>query len=237
LRLLVFDVLRKNPQTHVHAVENEIRQVADDYERRDVLTLHEIVWDLLIQGVLAPGKNSLNLNLPFIHVTEYGARCLDDGTIQAHDPDGYIARLAATVGESLDPLIVEDIREGLLCFLAGRYSASLVMLGRAVETLLAQVASAANLSTVEREAPPSLRCDAVQRAIAERALPGDLLEASSVLLSDFQSVLRTTRSRFGAPRSLTVDRDTMLARLLLFPNQCRIAYDLARRLERDSGSI
>ena len=66
LSLLVFDVLRKNPQTHVHAVENEIRQIADDYDRHDVLTLHEIIWDLLVQGVLAPGKNSLNLNLPFV---------------------------------------------------------------------------------------------------------------------------------------------------------------------------
>ncbi|MBU0595900.1 hypothetical protein KJ567_04370, partial [Candidatus Bipolaricaulota bacterium] len=77
IRELTLQVLQKNPQTHVHMIENEIRQLTNEYDRHDTLALQEVVWDLLVQGVLAPGKNSLNLNLPFVHVTEYGACCLD----------------------------------------------------------------------------------------------------------------------------------------------------------------
>ncbi|MCK5248125.1 hypothetical protein KAR02_14570, partial [Candidatus Bipolaricaulota bacterium] len=90
LRPYVFEILKKTQQTHFHAIENDLRKVVESYERHDVLTLQEILWELLVQGVLAPGKNSLNLNLPFVHLTEYGSQCIEDGRILAHDPDRYV---------------------------------------------------------------------------------------------------------------------------------------------------
>ena len=125
LRAVVFDVLRKTPHTHFRAVENDVRKASETYERRDVLLLNEILWELLRQGILAPGKNSLNPDLPFIHVTDYGTRCLDAGAVIAHDPDRYIEHLRAETEGRAPESVYESARIGLLSYLDGRFEASM----------------------------------------------------------------------------------------------------------------
>jgi len=234
LRRLIFDALRKNPQTHVHAIENEIRQVAEEYERHDVLSLHEIVWDLLVQGILAPGKNSLNLNLPFVHVTEAGAAYLDDGTIEVYDPEGYVARLAAQTEHRISLSVMAEAREALLCFLAGRYAASLSMLARGVEALFDEILVAAGTQVTDPLAPCDRR-GVVANALGCANLPAETAEHVTVCLDDLHAIVRTLRDPSSRPKVATLNRDTVLARLLMFPNQCRIAYDVIALLHSTPG--
>jgi len=244
LRPLVLESLRKTPQTHLHAIETEIRRRTDDYERHDVLALQEILWDLLVQGVLAPGKNSLNLDLPFVHVTEYGVSCLENGAILAHDPDGYVARLEANCGDTADPHLIETTREALLAFLAGRYPSSVVMLGRSAETLLARLAGAL-IRHAKRTGHGVQRLQAARsdprrlgstllRTLASRRLPSPLADEYEANLRGLQTVIDGSRSTNGRARLPSADRETVLAYLLLFPGQCRFVYDLIAHLEGES---
>ena len=245
LRERVFQSLKKNPQTHVHTIENEIRQHAEGFERHDTLTLQEVVWELLVQGVLAPGKNSLNLNLPFVHLTEYGARCVDDGTILVHDPDGYVARLIETCGGRRDDVVVESAREGLLAFLAGHHAAALVMLARAAETLIdllfETVARQGRHSDLEAQAlepcgaAPRARYDALHRALDPSTLTQQLAEELEPRLSGLQALIDLSRAETGRPRVPTSTRDDVLARFLMLPEQCRFVHDLIDHLERPSA--
>lgn len=246
LRPLVFDVLRKTPQTHLHAIENELRQRFEAYERSDVLALHEVVWELLIQGVLAPGKNSLNLNLPFVHVTEYGVRCLDDGSILAHDPDGYIARLSSEIpqadeGQGLQ--VVEAAREGLLSFLAGCYAASAICFARAAEILIdllvaatlraARRAHRGTHSLEESGHSPKAGLRAVMRSSVVRHLPEPWVDDLEPHLSGLLTLFQRSHSESGSPRHPHIDRDQTLAYILLFPTQCRFVYHLISHIERE----
>ena len=230
IRELALQVLQKNPQTHVHMIENEIRQLTDDYHRHDTLGLQEVVWDLLVQGVLAPGKNSLNLNLPFVHVTEYGTRCLDDGAIRAHDPEGYAAHLAASCGKDAGSPFIQTARESQLAFLAGRFVASVVMLARAAEMLIGQASRTLDIT----ENDPRTQLAGVVDALESRQLPAALQEAQASYLAGLRTLLDLSRSADGQPLVAAVDRDQVLAYLLLFPTQCRFVYDLVSHLEGDS---
>ena len=236
VRELALQVLQKNPQTHVHMIENEIRQLTDDYDRHDTLTLQEVTWELLVQGVLAPGKNSLNLNLPFVHVTEYGARCLDDGAIRAHDPEGYAAQItsigpAGNAGDEVDTILIESAREAQLCFLAGRLTAAIVMLARASEALVHRLAKA--LDAVAPE--PKVELASIVERLAARDLPPALAEQYQPQLAGLRSLLDLSRSDDGDPLVASIERDQVLGRLLLFPVQCRFVYDLVTHLEGDSS--
>ena len=241
LRPLVFDILKKNPQTHLHAIENELRQRVEDYERSDVLWLHEIVWELLVQGVLAPGKNSLNLNLPFVHVTDYGGRCLDDGSILAHDPDGYVARLVDRIGTAEDALVIESAREGLLCFLSGRHPAAVICLAHAAEALFDRLIASlihagrrSGRSTKSLEAcgrGPKVRYRAIERSAGSRKLSGDLADQFDPQLVGLQTLIGLARTDAGAPRLPSADRERTLAYLLLFPGQAQFVYHLIERIE------
>jgi hypothetical protein len=204
LRPLVFDALRRTPQTHVHAIETEIRQRAEGYERGDALLVQEVVWELLLQGVLAPGKNSLNLHLPFVHVTEFGQKCLDEGAIAAYDPDGYVARLRSETEERISGDVLESARDALLSFHRGLFRASLILLSRAAAQVFGEVrhaedhASSATLPTEEAEQG----------------------------LAELEALARLAHSAAGDPRVPVTDRESTLGRLLLFPAQCRFAYTL-----------
>lgn len=246
MRPLVFEILRKTPQTHLHAIETEIRKRIDDYERHDVLTLQEIVWDLLVQGVLAPGKNSLNLNLPFVHVTEFGARCLEDDAIRAHDPDGYIARLEEGCGGDADPDLIETSREALLAFLAFRYPSSAILLGRAAEILFDRLADALirhgrrtgrGVRRLEQaRSVPSRLAATVLRTAASRPLPPELADRTDPSLRGLLTLVELAHPTGNRSRLPRVDRDTVHAYLLLFPGHCRFVHDLIAYLDGESAA-
>src|SRR5262245_3178620 len=61
----------------------------------DETLLLEVIWSLIIQGILVPGTNDTNPNLPFIRLTEYGQRCVREERLLPHDPDGYLREFHA----------------------------------------------------------------------------------------------------------------------------------------------
>jgi len=244
LRPWVLEILRRMPQTHLHAIEAEIRKLTDDYERHDALVLQEILWEFLVQGVLAPGKNSLNLNLPFVHLTDFGSEALEGGDICAHDPEGYVNRLRASCGEGVDPDLVETAREALLAFLAGRYPSSAVVLARAAAILLHRL----GLSLIEHgkrvgrgvkrleaaRSDPSRLVAVIRRTLPSgRSLP-ELEEDAEAHLRGLETLLDAacpSGERLRLPRT---DRETALAHLLLFPSHARFVHHLIEHLERGS---
>jgi hypothetical protein len=246
LRGLVFEILRKSPQTHLHAIENEIRRRREDYTRGDSLTLSEIVWELLVQGVLAPGKNSLNLNLPFVHATEYGSRSLEEGSIISHDPDGYVRRLIEHTGGRADRFTVETAREAALCFTAGRYQATIVILARAAEHLFDLLAGAiiemgrrTGRGTKRIESAgrrPEARYREIHRILFSKgktSLGEDELEPH---IAGLHNVIILSRTEEGEPRIPVIDGERARGYLLLLPEGCRSIYRLIDILNgRSSG--
>lgn len=246
LRPHIFQILKKTPQTHFHAIENDLRKTVESYERHDVLILQEVLWDLLIQGVLAPGKNSLNLNLPFVHVTEYGAQCLEDGRILVHDPDSYIEHLQETAGKEIDDVVLHSVREALAVFLSGSAFSAVILLARAAEHLFDRLAATLiraghrdRRGTKQLEEWPRFsrrRTDAVIRSIQHRSLPPRLDESIELQLNGLLALIQLSRNRDGSPRWTTPSRDQVRGFLLLFPDQCAFVYHLIDALEGKAAS-
>ena len=246
LRPYVFEILKKTPQTHFHAIENDLRRLVESYERHDVLTLQEVLWELLVQGVLAPGKNSLNLNLPFVHLTEYGAQCLDDGRILVHDPDHYIARLTETTDSVIDDLVLHSVREALAVFITGSWTASVILLARAAEYLFDRLADV--LIDVQKHdedkshdlaAEPRSsrsRAQAVIQTLGDLSLPANIGESIEPQLNGLLSLIQHSRNQNGSPRWPRPSRDQVLGFFLLFPDQCAFVYHLMNALGGEAAS-
>jgi len=249
LRPLVLEILRQNAQTHFNAVELQIKNLTSDYQRYDALKLQEIIWELLIQGVLAPGKNSLNINLPFIHLTEYGVQCLEEDALLLHDPDGYLKRLQQRVGQGqpLDEVVLTYVRESLLTFLAGHYLAATVMLGVASGRcldLLTQVYLNAISDKGRKEAfekkviqagrSIKLRFDALQSELLALTLPVKLKDTLDIQLTGIFTLIRYSWNDAGHPTARMVDRDVAHGNLLAFPRYCQRIYELIDHFQSNS---
>jgi|Deesub1362A_J573_1020465.scaffolds.fasta_scaffold03420_7 hypothetical protein len=240
LRAFVLEALRQEPSTQFGNVHRKVRDLAPDYNGpRDDLIVREIIWELLVQGVLAPGINRVNLEFPWIHVTGYGMECLNANTILPHDPDGYLERLQQQVGRPLDDIVLTYVRESLLTFLAGHYLAATVLLGVAsercidllIETYLSAIADANRRATFKKKVKQAgrsvkRRFDALRDELLALALPLELQDALDIQLSGIFTLIRYSRNDAGHPTGRTVDRDVAYGNLLLFPQYCKRAYDL-----------
>jgi hypothetical protein len=246
LRPYVFEILKMTPQTHFHAIENDVRKLVESYERHDVLTLQEILWELLVQGVLAPGKNSLNLNLPFVHLTEYGSQCLEDGRILAHDPDQYVERLMETIDTEIDALVLSSVREALTVFLAGSCLSAVVLLARAAEYLFDRLADtligeghpddkeARELGASPRFSRSQARI--VIQSLRYRSFSADVSESIEPQLNGLLALIQLSRNENRSPRWIQSSRDQVLGFFLLFPEQCALVYHLMNAIEGEAAS-
>ena len=238
LRPLVLDVLRRQPQTQFVNVEDGIRSLVPNHQFYDTLKLRDIMWELLIQGIIAPGLDNSNLNLPFIHVTEYGVKCIEANTILPHDPDGYLERLEQLVGQPLDDTVLRYTREGLLTFLGGHYFSATVMLGVAseqcidllIEAYTNAIADTRQKATfvkkVEQGRSVKNRFDKLRNELLTLKLPPTLMDALDIQLSGIFTLIRYSRNDAGHPTGRAVDRDMAHGNLLLFPQYCKRVYDL-----------
>ena len=97
-----------------------------------IFLAEEIFWRLVVEGIVAPGMDSMNPNLPFFHVTDYGRLVLQSPEPQPYDPAGYLSQLAERV-HTLDATVKSYLAESLETFRKGNHVASMVMLGIAAE--------------------------------------------------------------------------------------------------------
>jgi hypothetical protein len=248
LRPLILEILRKNPQTHTNAIEHQVKALVEDYDRHDALKLQEVVWELLVQGILAPGKNSSNLHLPFVHVTDYGTRVLEEDSFLLHDPDGYLERLVSRLPQPVDAILLCFVREGLASFLVGRHLGTVVALGlageRGLDLLVAALAHGlrdkrdrAALRRAVKQAGRSVerRCDAIVPYLRALSLPQPLRDVLRVDFPNLVTLLRLTRDPDGLPVESSVDRDTAHAALLIFPGVAERLFALMEYLASPRG--
>jgi hypothetical protein len=144
VRRIFFDWLRSDPGANqlntTGASYERFVEYANNNRQPHVLAFHviEVFWQLLIEGIVAPGMNSSNQNLPWFHLTEYGKKVLKDEAGHPHDEAGYLARVRTRVPQP-DQTVLAYLSEALTAFRRGTPVASTVMLGIAAERVFLMV--------------------------------------------------------------------------------------------------
>jgi hypothetical protein len=206
--------------------------------RRPLMFLaQEVFWQLVVEGILAPGMDSHNLNLPWFHITEHGRKVLASSEPQPYDPTGYLARLRERV-PAPDPTVVAYLAEGLETFRKSNFVASTVMLGIAAERvflLLCDSLFAALSNAAEKTAfaklldrfPIKPKLDWVQNKIQQiqKQAPAGFPENATIMLVAIYDLMRTQRNELGHPREAppNVHRQDGFVNLQIFPRYYEIA--------------
>jgi hypothetical protein len=206
----------------------------------DQSILLEVIWSLIVQGVLVPGLDDANQSWPFVRLTKYGEQCVAENRILPHDPDSYIAELISSVPDA-DPTIVEYVTESLQCYIHGLYRAGAVMLGgaseKAILILVETYLNSIDDSTArERFAREYQKTQSIFRkyelfdrqfdAIKSR-MPRSTVENIDSLLRGVFDLIRSSRNDAGHPASgIPVDQDVLYSHLRLFVPYCERIYCL-----------
>ena len=110
-----------------------------DIADEDANLVNEIVWDLIIERVLAIGHNKTNPDWPFLRLTEYGKRLSQSGeSVIIHDVDGMVGLLKESAPQC-NSIIIAYYAECLGTYRINSLLASSVMLGCAAEKLMCEL--------------------------------------------------------------------------------------------------
>lgn len=206
---------------------------------RDYGRVQSIIWNLIIEGVVRPGLNDgSNNDLPFFHVTDFGKQRLKDGPKSPYDPDGYLKRLRADVGE-IDPTIVTYLNESLHTFRIGCLLSSTISLGCASEMALLLLISA-YADALPESMQDKFRKNTEGRMIKRQfdefrkmhdshlkdRLPSDLADGLDITLNAVFEMIRSQRNDAGHPTGREVSREQTYASLVIFPAYLKKVYDL-----------
>lgn len=209
-------------------------------ERGESALIHEVIWSLIVQGILVPGLNDDNKEWPFIRLTDYGRRCIEKEAVLPHDPDQYLDDFCHNVTNA-DPVIVQYLTEALQCFLRDLQRAAAVMLGAASEkAILLLIDSYVNaIADPSRKAQTEnhvAKANSIYRKFdvfekgfptAKGNMPRTLIDNTDSLLRGVFDLIRNSRNEAGHPASgEIISRDTNYSHLRLFTPYCQRIYGL-----------
>lgn len=193
-------------------------------------------YDLFRQGQLSWGKNLMNPNAPFCHLTDRGRETLRNISRDPANPDGYMAHLLSRT--TLNPISESYIREALQTYNANLFKATAVMVGCAAESISLELRDkiVSKLKSLPQDVPENLqdwRIRTVLQAIQDvlepqkSKMPRDLREAYGSYWPAFTQQIRTVRNEAGHPLSVDpVTADTVHSSLLIFPELALLSANL-----------
>jgi hypothetical protein len=221
------------PRTYASGAEQSL-------EKGDRSVILEVIWSLIVQGILVPGLDDSNQTWPFLRLTEYGKRCVEEDRFLPHDPDGYISELQQAV-LNVDKTITEYVTESLQCYIHGLNRAAAVMLGGASEKAVLLLIEAYRdsigddarkqrfESEIEKAQSIFRKYDLFDKQFStiKRSMPKPITENIDSLLRGVFDLIRNIRNEAGHPASGTfVDRDVVYSHLRLFIPYCQRIYGL-----------
>jgi hypothetical protein len=203
-----------------------------DQERTLIL---EVVWSLIIQGILIPGLSDSNQGWPFLRLTEYGQRCVQEDRILPHDPEGFLREFNREV-PTADPTLVEYLTEALQCYIRGLHRSAAVMLGGAsekavlllIESYARSIADSGSKqsfqSKLEKAQSIFRKYELFDQRFAglKQRMPGDLTDNVDSQLRGVFDLIRGSRNDAGHPAiGSSVNRDAVYSHLRLFTPYCK----------------
>jgi hypothetical protein len=209
-------------------------------DRGDAGLINEVIWSLIVQGILVPGLDDSNQLWPFLRLTEYGRQCVAQGYILPHDPDHYLREFREVV-PSIDSVVLEYLTEALQCYLYGINRAAAVMLGGASEQAVlllfeSSINSVGDPATKTRYEAELGKAQSIYRkyeiydkrfATVRSLVPKALSDNIDSLLRGVFDLIRNSRNEAGHPASgMLVDRDVVFSHLRLFIPYCKRIYGL-----------
>ena len=200
--------------------------------------VRQIVWEFILQGLVAIGLNESNPNFPFLSITEHGKTVLASGDILPYDPDGYLRKLKTDI-PNLDPIIEMYVTESLQAYLKGLMFSSAVALGVASEQAFLLLLNAFTNALVDPPTKTSFerlqdtfrtkhKFDQLKNRLMmiRGTLPRELSEDLESQVDGIFNLIRITRNDAGHPTGRKIKRDDAFVNLRLFIIYCKRIYGL-----------
>lgn len=213
---------------------------------RFLVLANEVMWQLIVQGVITVGMNASNPNLPFFRITDYGRKVLDAERFIPHDASGYVESLRVATGVVATEVTITYVEEALNCFNFGCHVASVLLLGIAAESIFngmceivrESLKNGSEQKNLDPQMPVKLRhrwvvqkYQSLPAAIRREQLP----ESLDLTLTSLYDLIRRQRNEIGHPQDKPpgLSREEAFIFFRVFPGFVSDAQAFAAYCQKD----
>ncbi|WP_438029092.1 hypothetical protein [Sorangium sp. So ce233] len=204
--------------------------------------VRELMWQLLVQGVLTFGMDNANETWPFYALTDYGMKVVSGEPPQPYDPDGFLADFRKKVSAA-HPVVLEYLEEAVRAFNSGCPKASAVLLGGASEMAILDliqvfgnaISDPQRKAKFEKETSGNSQIstrysalkDRLDLMVSAKRLERDMVETVRNELPGAFELIRRIRNAAGHPEiPQNVEPDMVFLNLRIFNEYARRVYVL-----------
>jgi len=218
-------------QGNLQRVGHEDKEAVGEHVR-------ELMWELLVQGIIVFGISDGAPGWPWYRVTRYGVEVVAGHGPQPYDPNGFM-REFRRVNASMDSVIVDYLEEALRAFHHGCQKSASVMIGAASEQAILLLHEAFRDAIVDpaKKAAFEKKSDrmihgkykvlkaSLDALVTSKTLRGELADIVSGHLTGAFDLIRRWRNASGHPELVQrVDADTNFLTLRTFTEYVRSVY-------------
>jgi len=191
----------------------------------DAQILREVMWSLVLEGIIIPGINNLDGQFPFYTITSLGREILNGQPYFFHDATTYEKIIRAEI-PSPDPVTLTYLKEATHAFHFKCSLSATVMLGVAAEyeflTLLEVISSNQKWSSifakVEKERQVLSKINKFKEICQAqgKSLPPEIKEGFDTIFLGIQDTIRQFRNDSGHPTGKIIPHEQVFILLQLF---------------------
>ncbi len=203
--------------------------INEKFEQNEVIRCWDKFWFYITNGILAPGTDLNNLDLPFLHLTDVGHKILVEG-VNPYSRDVYFMNIENKAKPLMDDISEMYLLESLNSFYNHCYLGAMVLLGGFSERIFLKFLDRFILNIQNISKKTKFENIIENRFIAikiteflafiephKKTLPKELKHQVDLWLNSFLNYIRNVRNKVGHPTGRKVSREELLAMYLTFP--------------------
>jgi len=228
--------------THMVEIEHHLKKISPEKqwdEKEVIFKAREIINEFMNNNLLMWGYgNSMGETVPWLTVTNFGKRCIEEENILPYDPEGYINALIQQV-PSIDAITLEYLKESIQTYNKNCLLSSNITLGTAseniinnlIETFTNAISDAGRKADFERRTNTWIIYTRYKEFINEfntvkSTLPHELKKDVEVYLDGMFNFIRLNRNQAGHPTGKRLNKKIIYSNIQIFSEYSQRIFDL-----------
>jgi hypothetical protein len=253
VRKLIIEYLIKHPEGSFQPmIDDPTKEWFGDDVTRELMqqVCHDLYLDRIVMlGRVNSGQAQFGLGWPYYILTKHGRNIVEQITeyeYDPYDPEEYIEKLKNKI-PSIDNTIMVYITEAQYTLQSGFILSSAVMLGGAAEKAMLLLIESYGEAISDIKKQEEFERKTGKRLIGKKyeefmkifkpqicKLPVELQDEIDTKLDRIFDMIRRIRNDAGHPVGKRIDRESIVANLILFPIYCKHLYSLIDYLKTHS---
>lgn len=249
IRLELYNCLKKSGQQRSFQITDIYNHFAEQYgdkvANESEIAILEEIHQLVVNNILMPGHDVGNFKYPFLRLTEYGRKCIEEENILPFDPDGYIEGVKSSVS-SIDDIVLTYLGESITTYNRNCLLSSTITLGAASEKAMLLLIEAFSEAISDAERRESFKKKIEKLTIygkykafrekfddTKKNLPPELTREIDAFLDGIFNFIRINRNEAGHPTGIATNKKVVYANLQVFSEYGKRIFDLIRFFENN----